>query len=61
VIVVTHNLHDVFEVADRVVVLRLGQKVATFQADDTTQQEVVEAITAGELKEIPGMEKADSA
>jgi D-xylose transport system ATP-binding protein len=55
VIVITHNLHDVFEVADRVAVLRLGQMVATFQAGDTTQQEIVEAITAGELKEIPGM------
>ena len=55
VIVITHNLHDVFEVADRVAVLRLGQMVATFAADGTTQQEIVEAITAGELKEIPGM------
>ncbi|HSK97408.1 MAG TPA: ATP-binding cassette domain-containing protein [Euzebyales bacterium] len=55
VIVISHNLHDVFEVADRVAVLRLGQLVATFAADDTTQQEVVEAITAGQLKEIPGM------
>lgn len=58
VIVITHNLHDVFEIADRVVVLRLGQMVATFAADDTTQQEIVEAITAGELKEIPGMTTA---
>ena len=55
VIVITHNLHDVFEVADRVAVLRLGQMVASFAADGTTQQEVVEAITAGELKQIPGM------
>jgi len=55
VIVITHNLHDVFEIADRVAVLRLGQMVATFRADGTTQQEIVEAITAGELKEIPGM------
>ena len=55
VIVITHNLHDVFEVADRVAVLRLGQLVATFAADDTSQQEIVSAITAGELKEIPGM------
>jgi len=55
VIVITHNLHDVFEVADRVAVLRLGQMVATFASDDTSQQEIVEAITAGELKEIPGM------
>lgn len=55
VIVITHNLHDVAEVADRIAVLRLGQMVATFAADGTTQQEIIEAITAGELKEIPGM------
>jgi D-xylose transport system ATP-binding protein len=55
VIVISHNLHDVFEVAGRVAVLRLGQLVADFAAHDTTQQEVVEAITAGQLKEIPGM------
>jgi D-xylose transport system ATP-binding protein len=60
VIVISHNLHDVFEVAHRVAVLRLGQLVADFAADDTTQQEVVEAITAGQLKEIPGMH-ADTA
>lgn len=59
VIVITHNLHDVFEVADRVAVLRLGQMVATFATDDTTQQGIVEAITAGELKEIPGMDSGD--
>ena len=56
VMVISHNLHDVFEVADHVAVLRLGQLVATFAADNTTQQEVVEAITAGELTEIPGLQ-----
>jgi D-xylose transport system ATP-binding protein len=58
VIVVTHNLHDVFEIAQRIVVLRLGQVVANIDAADTNQREVVEAITAGELKEVPGMEGA---
>lgn len=57
VMVVTHNLHDVFEIADRVVVLRLGRKVAELQAAETTQQEVVEAITAGELRQVPGMDE----
>jgi D-xylose transport system ATP-binding protein len=61
VIIVTHNLHDVFAIAQRVVVLRLGQVVADFDAHDTNQQQVVEAITAGELKEVPGMERAETA
>ena len=56
VAIVTHNLHDVFEVADRITVLRLGQRVALFERDKTTQQEVVHAITAGKLDHVPGME-----
>lgn len=57
VIVISHNLHDVFEVTDRISVLRLGQKVAEFMTQQTTQKEVVEAITAGKLKSVPGMDK----
>jgi D-xylose transport system ATP-binding protein len=55
VTIVTHNLHDVFEVADRITVLRLGQRVAVFEKAQTTQQEVVHAITAGALEHVPGM------
>jgi D-xylose transport system ATP-binding protein len=58
VAIVTHNLHDVFEVADRITVLRLGQRVALFDRDKTTEQEVVHAITAGKLDRIPGMDGA---
>ena len=58
VAIVTHNLHDVFEVADRITVLRLGQRVALFERDKTTEQEVVHAITAGKLDRIPGMDAA---
>jgi D-xylose transport system ATP-binding protein len=55
VVIVTHNLHDVFEVADRITVLRLGQRVALLERSKTTQQEVVHAITAGTLDHVPGM------
>jgi D-xylose transport system ATP-binding protein len=58
VAIVTHNLHDVFEVADRITVLRLGQRVALFERDKTTEQEVVHAITAGKLERVPGMNGA---
>lgn len=58
VVLISHNLHDVFEVADRIVVLRLGQKVADLDASATTQQEVVEAITAGTVAHVPGMQTA---
>jgi D-xylose transport system ATP-binding protein len=55
VALVSHNLHDVFEVADRITVLRLGQRVAVFERSATTQEEVVHAITAGKLDRTPGM------
>jgi D-xylose transport system ATP-binding protein len=44
---VSHNLNDVFEVADRITVLRLGQNVGVYETARTNQQEVVQAITAG--------------
>lgn len=55
VILISHNLHDIFEVADRITVLRLGQKVAEFATAETTQQEIVHAITAGTMQHVPGM------
>jgi D-xylose transport system ATP-binding protein len=55
VVIISHNLHDIFEVSDRITALRLGQRVDTFERDKTTQQEVVHAITAGELQHVPGM------
>lgn len=55
VVIISHNLHDIFEVADRITVLRLGKKVHTFLTQETDQREVVHAITAGTLSQIPGM------
>ncbi len=45
VVVISHNLADVFEVADRIFVLRLGRKAGDFTADQSSQEEVVGAIT----------------
>ena len=45
VIVISHNLADVFEVADRVVVLYLGRNGGDFMTKDTSREEVVAAIT----------------
>jgi D-xylose transport system ATP-binding protein len=54
VVLISHNLHDIFQVADSITVLRLGQNVKEFKRRDTNQQEVVEAITAGQLSHVPG-------
>jgi D-xylose transport system ATP-binding protein len=47
VVLISHNLQDVFEVANRITVLRLGRDVGVYEREKTTQQEVVQAITAG--------------
>ena len=49
VVVISHNLADVFEVADRIFVLRLGRKAADIAADEASQEEVVAAITGAEF------------
>jgi D-xylose transport system ATP-binding protein len=61
VVIISHNLHDVFEVADRISVLRLGQRVALLNRSETNQQEVVHAITAGRSETVPGMVDAGAA
>jgi D-xylose transport system ATP-binding protein len=55
VILISHNLHDVFETADRITVLRLGRNVGVFDRRSTTQQAVVEAITAGVPTRVAGI------
>ena len=45
VVVISHNLGNVFQVADRIVVLLLGRRVATFDPKESTPEEVVAAIT----------------
>jgi D-xylose transport system ATP-binding protein len=45
VVVISHNLEDIFKVADRIVVLRLGRREASFDVKKTSREEVVAAIT----------------
>jgi D-xylose transport system ATP-binding protein len=44
---VSHNLVDVFEVSDRITVLRLGRNVGVYEKAKTNEQEIVQAITFG--------------
>jgi D-xylose transport system ATP-binding protein len=61
VVVISHNLADVFEVVDRIIVLRLGRRVATFDIHKTSQERVVAAITGAEFGEIEEAAAAQSA
>jgi len=51
----SHNLSDVFAVADRVVVLRLGRNAGSYPAQRSAHQDIVTAITgaATPLSEAP--------
>jgi D-xylose transport system ATP-binding protein len=47
VVVISHSLPDVFAVADRIWVMRMGTNAGTFERRHTTPEEVVSAITGG--------------
>ncbi len=49
VLVISHNLADVFQVADRIAVLRLGRMAATFDIRKAREEDVVAAITGAEF------------
>jgi D-xylose transport system ATP-binding protein len=51
VIVISHNLANVFQVADTITVLRLGRQVGVLDARRTTSEEVVAAITGANAQE----------
>jgi D-xylose transport system ATP-binding protein len=55
VVLISHNLHDVFETATRITVLRLGRNVGIYERSKTTQQEIVGAITAGQPTKVAGI------
>ena len=54
VMVITHNLNDVFEVADRMAILYLGRMVAQDDASAFDRQSIVEYMTTGGLGRTGG-------
>jgi D-xylose transport system ATP-binding protein len=52
VVLISHNMNDVFAVADRIAALYLGQMVAQVRASDITHSQVVELITSGRSGEL---------
>ena len=51
-VLISHNMNDVFAVADRIAALYLGRMVAQVAATDVTHAQVVELITAGRSGEL---------
>jgi D-xylose transport system ATP-binding protein len=54
VVVISHNLVDVFDVSDRIIVLRLGRRVANFETKNVNAEQVVAAITGAEFGAVEG-------
>lgn len=52
VVLISHNMNDVFEVADRVACLYLGRMVADVPISEVNRQQVVELITTGRSGDI---------
>jgi ABC-type sugar transport system ATPase subunit len=64
VVVISHNLNNVFEVADRIAILQLGRMVAADEKASFDRQIVVDYMTSGssqrvEPKEEPAPARAD--
>jgi simple sugar transport system ATP-binding protein len=53
VVLISHNMPEVLEVADRVEVLRLGERVARFQRGDVTMDQIIGAMTGAIRHEEP--------
>ncbi len=60
VVLISPNMNDVFEVADRIATLFLGRMAAEVPAKDVTHSQVVELITAGRAGDL-GLARPDSA
>ena len=54
VLLISHNLTDVFEVADRITALYLGRVAADVATKDVTSRQVVELITTGQSGGVTG-------
>jgi len=54
VVVISHNLAEVLDIADRIVVLRLGRRAATFERGEATPDDVVAAITGSRMLKASG-------
>lgn len=57
VIVISHNLNDVFQVADNIAAMYLGTMAAQVEKTSVSQNDVVRLITTGSSDAVPGVKK----
>jgi D-xylose transport system ATP-binding protein len=61
VVLISHNMNDVFEVADRITPLYLGANVGEVRARDVTHGQIVELITSGRSASLAAARDANGA
>ena len=60
VILISHDIHDVFDLADRISVMLTGRLVGTVNKDEVTMDEVLAMIIIGKLpQDVTQSELAD--
>jgi ribose transport system ATP-binding protein len=52
IIYISHRLNEIFQITDRVTVLRDGRKIGTVRTDDTTRDALITMMVGRELKEM---------
>jgi ABC-type sugar transport system ATPase subunit len=61
VLLISHNLEEVFSLTDRITVLRAGERIQTVESADVTEDEVVEMMITGKsIEELRRRSRADS-
>ncbi|MDB5058543.1 MAG: sugar transporter ATP-binding protein [Chloroflexi bacterium] len=56
VVIISHSMPEVFEVADRITILRLGRTVRQMRRDETTMTEVVAFMTGAAVEKLAEIE-----
>ena len=60
IFLISHDIHDVFDLADRISVMLMGKLVGTVNKEDVTKDEVLAMIIMGKLPdEVSGEELAE--
>lgn len=61
IIYISHRLEEVFEISDKVTVLRDGNQIASTMVADTTPDELIRMMVGREVKASPALRKAAAA
>ena len=51
IFLISHDLHDVFDLSDRIMVMKNGRNVGVYDVDQVTQDDVLSVIIQGRLPE----------